>query len=132
MLQILGLICLIGVAIETARTVHRERAIFVEFGQTTVVELLVWLYPLPLAIPFLVPQLVGFLLFPIPLGILFFLPAMAVGNVNRRCFQQAGTDRVDRAQRAADHVVMSGVLAIVVFSGVTFVLWLLQPVGLGS
>ena len=81
MLQILALIGLIGVAMETARTVHRERAIFAEFGQTTAVEWLVWLYPLPLAIPLFVPQLAGFLLFPIPLGILFFLPAMAVGSL---------------------------------------------------
>ena len=129
MLQILAIIGLIGVAMETARTVRRERAIFVEFGQTTAVEWLVWLYPLPLVIPLFVPQSVGFLLFPIPLGILFFLPAMAVGYLNRQCFQRAGTDRVDRAQNAADHVVMSGVLAMLVFGGVTLLLWILQSPG---
>jgi hypothetical protein len=127
MLQILALICLIGVAIDTARTVQRERAVFAEFGQTTAIKWLVWLYPLPLVIPIFVPSLARYLLFPIPLGIVFFLPAIAVGKLNHRCFQRAGTDRVDRAERAADHVVMSGVFAALGFLGFAFVLWVLQP-----
>jgi len=126
MLQIILLIALIGIAMDTTRTVQRNRGIFAEFGQTTAVKWLVWLYPLPLAIPIISLSLARYLVFPLPLGILFFLPAIAVAAVNRRHFERAGTDRADRAQRAADRVVMSGVLAAIGFLGVALVPWILQ------
>ncbi len=126
MLQIVLLFALIGIAIDTARTVNRERDIFAEFGQTTAVTWLVWLYPLPLVIPIVNTSLARHLFFPVPFGILFFLPAIAVAAANRRRFECAGTDRADRAQRAADRVVMSGVLGALGFLGIAAVSWLLQ------
>jgi hypothetical protein len=126
MLHIILLIALIAVATDTVRAVHRERKMFAEFGQTTAIEWLVWLYPLPLAIPILIPPLARYLLFPIPFGVLFFLPAIVVATLNRRRFERAGTDRVDRAQRAADHALMSGMLAVIAFLCVALVLWILR------
>jgi hypothetical protein len=125
MLYIVALIALVGVATDTARAVHRERAVFAELGQTTVIKWLVWLYPLPLVIPLLGPSAARYLLFPVPLGVLFFVPAIAAGLRNQRRFERAGTDRVDRAQRAAGYVVMSGVLAAIGLPFFPLLTWLL-------
>jgi hypothetical protein len=125
MLQVILIMALIGIAIDTTRTVRRNRALFAEFKQTTAVQWLVWLYPLPLVIPIFDPSLVTYLVFPLPLGILLFLPAITVATVNRRHFERAGTDRADRAQQAADRVIMSGVLAVICFLAVAVVSWIL-------
>ena len=126
MLQLVLLVALIVVAYNTQKAVRRERKTFAEFEQTTAIEWLVWLFPLPLAISILVPPLAPHLLFPIPLGVLFFVPATLVAALNRRRFERAGTDRVDRAQRAADYVVMSGMLAIIAILGIAFVAWMFR------
>ena len=126
MLQILALVALIGVAINTTRTVHRERAVFAEFGQSTAIGWLVWLYPLPLVIVAFIPASRLLIYLP-PACLLFFGPAIAVAMVNKRRFQRAGTDRVDQAQRTADYVAMSGVFASVAFIGVAIILWIMGP-----
>jgi hypothetical protein len=128
MLQIIILLGLIGVAVDTVRAVHRERNVFAEFEQTTAIKWLVWLYPLPLAISLFIPSS-RHSLFLIPFGILFYLPGIAVAAINRRRFERAGTDRADRAQRAADYVVMSGVFVAGCLLCLTVVLWVLELFG---
>ena len=123
MIQLLGLFLLVWVAVVATRRVRLERALFAEFNQSTAVEWLVWLYPLPLALPLLDHRLVGVLLSPIPFDVFFFLPAIAVATINRRCFERSGTDRVKGAERAAEYVISSGILAVIGAFVFALLLW---------
>jgi hypothetical protein len=125
MLQILAIIALIGVAIDATRTVNRDRTVFAEFGQTTATRWLVWLYPLPPILMMFIPASAHVICLP-PICILCFGPAISIATINKRRFECAGTDRVDRAQRSADHVAMTGMLASGVLIGTAVIFWVLN------
>ncbi len=124
MLQILALCLLFWAAVAATRALHRERAVFLELGQTTAAQWLVWLYPLPFALPLLHRPLLGPLFYPIPFSALFFAPAVAVAMQNLRRFDRSGDDRVKSAAAAADYVVTAGVLGIMGTLAFTGYLWL--------
>src|SRR2546426_1026808 len=94
MLQVIALCLLVWVSVETTRVFHRERTVFLELRQTDAVKWLVWLYPLPFALPFLHHPMMSLLFFPIPFGAFFFAPAIAIAVENRKCFDKSGDDRV--------------------------------------
>ena len=53
MLQIIALCLLLWFAVETTRAFCRERAVFSELRETDAAKWLVWLCPLPFALPLL-------------------------------------------------------------------------------
>src|SRR5437660_3307679 len=113
MLQIIALCLLLWAAAATTLAFHRERAVFSELGQTSAAKWLVWLYPLPFALPLLHRPLVWLLFFPIPFSALFFAPAIAVAVQNRKRFDRSGDGRVKAAASATDYVITAGGLGII-------------------
>jgi len=123
MLQVIALCLLVWVAFETTRVCHRERTVFLELRQTDAVKWLVWLYPLPFALPFLHHPMMWLLFFPIPFSAFFFAPAIAIAVQNRRCFDKSGDDRVKPAASAADNVITAGIMGIMGTLVFTVFLW---------
>ena len=126
MLVIGALVVLIGVAVTTSRTVRRNRAIFQEFGQSSGLAAVIWLYPIPAILALIPLPVVQLLAFGVPLAIAFFIPGIVIANANRKGFEVAGTDRVDPVQGAATHAIYVGVLGIIgtlAESGLFWVFW---------
>jgi hypothetical protein len=124
MLQIVALCLLLWFAVETTRTCHRERAVFSGLRQTDAAKWLVWLYPLPFALPLLHLPLVGLLYFPLPLSALCFVPAIVAALQNRRAFDKSGDGKVKPAATAADHVITVGIMGMMGTLGLTAYLWI--------
>jgi|ERR1043166_668269 hypothetical protein len=112
MIQAIGLFLLIWAAVAANLKIKKEEVVFREFGQSTAIRWLIWLYPLPLLLPFVYSPLTGLLLIPLPLDVLFFLPAVVCAKANKKAFQRTGTDRARRAEEAADYVITSGLIAM--------------------
>src|ERR1041384_441686 len=124
MLQVIVLCLLLWVAVEATRRFNRERAVFLELGQTDAAKWLVWLYPLAFALPLLHRPLVWVLFFPIPFSALFFVPAIAMAVQNRRRFDRSGDDRAKPAASAVDYVITAGILGVMGTLVFTAYLWM--------
>jgi hypothetical protein len=83
---------------------------------------LVWLYPVPLLLPYLDRHFWSFF-FPLPIAELFFVPAMLLALINRRCFDKSGDDRVKPAAAAVDHLITFGFMGIMGTLLITISLW---------
>jgi len=122
MIQIGALLLLICLAIQTSAAIHSRRDVFHELNQPTLVKWLIWLFPLPFALP-LVHPLFRFLFFPLPLGVVFFVPAIAVSLANRRSFEVSGHPKAKSAETVVDHVIMFGIMGLVGLLVITMFLW---------
>src|SRR6266567_9598389 len=112
MLQILALLILTGVAVDIARRVYCNRAVFARLRQTTAIGWFVWLYPLPFFLPLLDRPFFVALLFRIPIGALFFVPALISARANQKCFELSGDDRVKPALTAVHTTLCAGIMGI--------------------
>ena len=115
-------------AITLGRTVRSGEALFAEFGAGSpgLIAWTLWLYPLPPVAALLPLPITAFLLFHIPLAALAYLPGILAARQARRQFEIAGTDRVDRVQKACDTAVaagIGGVLYVLVVCGLGWVIY---------
>jgi len=123
MLQIFAIILLVSLAVQTTSAVHSKRAVFAEMKQTTAVQWLIWLYPLPVVLPWL-GRVFFYLFYPLPIGALFFVPALVVARKVRKKLEISGHPGAKDAARAMDHVVTFGIMAIMGLLVVTGWCWL--------
>ena len=126
MLQIFALLILTGVAIDIARRIYSNRAIFLELGQPTAIAWLIWLYPLPFLLPLFAKSFFVLFLFRIPMGALFFVPALIAARGNQRCLELAGSDRVKPALAAVYIAQCAGIMGMMGVLMLCFLLWIFR------
>ena len=107
------------VAVHAAIAIRREAKVLAEFGQSTALAGIVWLFPLgPLLLEF-GPRTMQFPL-PQSLALACYLPAIAVARKQIRALEAARNERTRGAQHAAERVfgiAVAGVLYVLVSLG---------------
>ena len=63
------------------------------------------------------------------LGVVLFLPGVVSSACARARFDVAGTDRVDAARKAVDHVVFGGLIGVVALLAFSAASWAFALVG---
>jgi len=121
MLQIVAILLLLCLAIDTTRKVYSQRAVFLEHRQSTMAAWLVWLCPLPLVLAFLSREF-WVLFFPLPIAAMFFVPALVIANTNRKGFQKSGDGRVKSAAATVDGLLTFGYMGMA--GMLVFTIWL--------
>jgi hypothetical protein len=124
MIAIHALAAYVGLAIRTTRLIARDRALFKEFNVPTTLGVWVWLFPVPAIMALFPASVLSCLMFGCGAAIPFFVPGLVAASHARRLFQTAGTDRVDRAQRGADEVVLGAIIGIIVVLACCLIFWL--------
>jgi hypothetical protein len=111
-LLLIALAAYVSLARNTSRVIAGNRALFEEFHVVPSLRRWVWLYPIPIVLGLIPVPALQFLVVGAALGAVFFIPGIVSAVRTRARFQTAGTDRVDPAQKAADHAVLGGVLGV--------------------
>ena len=123
MLQIIGIFLLGWLAIETTRVVYRHQALFSELQISPVTLWLVWLFPLPLALP-IIHRVFLYLDYPIPLGAIFFLPGIISARQTGQRFDQSRHLGSKPVITAMAHVVTFGIMGMMGICVFTIFLWM--------
>lgn len=113
----------VWVAAKTTSAISREREVFTEFGQSDMLKLFIWLYPIPFVVGVLPSVWLHLLVFGLPVSALCFVPGMVLAHTNRQKFETAGTDRVDRAERAVSMAIWTGLVGIIYVVLRTLLFW---------
>ncbi|MBB6241577.1 hypothetical protein [Rhodanobacter sp. MP1X3] len=105
-------LALLVIAVRAFAALRRESSVRREFGQSSLLDGLVLLYPLgPLCL------LIGRRFMPIPLAFLFvaafFLSTLLVASKQRNALERAGTDRVSRALEATSFATLEAIVGII-------------------
>ena len=123
MLQIIALVLLCCLAIQTTRSIRNHATAFSELQASSAAQWLVWLYPLPFAFP-LLDRFFSQLFFPLPLGALFFVPGIIAARKALVAFERSGHPKAKPAASCLGHVVTFGVMGMMGVCVFTGFLWM--------
>jgi hypothetical protein len=123
MLQIIVVILLCCLAIQTTWSIHKQAAVFSELETSRAAQWLVWLYPLPFAFP-LLDRWLFHLFFPLPVGALFFAPGVIAARKALATSDRSGHAKAKSAVSSLERVVTFGIMAMMGVCVFTGYLWL--------
>jgi hypothetical protein len=111
MLQIIALILLCYLAIQTTWSIHNCAAVFSELRASRAAQWLVWLYPLPFALP-LLNRSFWHLFFPFPVGVLFFAPGIIAARKALAAVDRSGHPKAKLAGSSLERMVTFGIMGM--------------------
>src|ERR1043165_8600908 len=123
MIQIGAAIVLFCFAIYVSWSIPRLADIFSELQQPRTVQWLVWLYPLPFALPIL-DRVFGHFFFPFPFAVAFLVPGIISARQLGEIFERSAQPKRKAAVEELSHIVTLGFMGIMCACIITAAAWI--------
>ena len=106
------MVTLLVIAFRAATAIRKQRKLFAEYGQSTILAFLVFIYPLgPLLLfagsPF-IPKL-----FLFPLVTVCFIPQLMIGRRQNKAFELSATDKTNSAKESLSTVNLGALTGLI-------------------